>query len=65
MPNKQQYEWNRAALLPPVGCPLVIYIDGQIYQAERTNHLTDKAGQMEYQLGGGQVIRGRFEWSYP
>ena len=65
MKNAQAYEWNRAALLPPVGCPLVIYIDGQIYHAERTNHLTDKAGQMDYQLSGGHVIRGRFEWSYP
>ena len=65
MTNNQTYEWNRAALLPPVGCPLVILVDGASLRAERTNHLTDKAGQMDYALAGGQVIRGRFEWSYP
>ena len=65
MKNAQAYEWNRAALLPPVGCPLVIQIDGAAVHAERTNHLTDKTGQMDYKLSGGQVIRGRYEWSYP
>lgn len=65
MKNAQAYEWNRAALLPPVGCPLVVYIDGQTYRAERTNHLTDKTGQMEYRLASGDIISGRFSWTYP
>jgi len=65
MTNAQDYEWNRAALLPPVGCPLVIKVAGHVLRAERTNHLTDKSGQMEYVLMAGQLITGRFEWSYP
>ena len=65
MSNDQAYEWNRAALLPPVGCPLVIKIDGAVVHAERTNHLTDKTGQMEYRLATGDIISGRFMWSYP
>ena len=59
------YEWVPPEHLPPVGCPLVICVDGVVLRAERISHLADKAGQMDYDLAGGQVIRGRFEWSYP
>lgn len=65
MKNKQAYEWNRAALLPPVGCPLVIKVAGHVLRAERTSHLSDKSGLMDYKLSDGKVIQGRFEWSYP
>lgn len=65
----QKYEWNKPERLPPVGCPLVINL-GQEYgndtaHAERTSHLHDKAGQMDYRLSTGEIIRGRFDWSYP
>jgi hypothetical protein len=65
MKNEQQYEFNRSALLPPVGCPLVIKVAGHVLRAERTIHMADKSGQMEYVLKAGQLITGRFEWSYP
>ena len=60
-----QYEWNSAERLPPVGCPLVINLGAGIAHVERISHLQDKAGDMDYRLSTGEVIRGRFEWSYP
>ena len=59
------YEWNRAELLPPVDCPLVICVDGATVAAKRISHLSDRGGEMDYQTSAGQVLRGRFAWSYP
>lgn len=64
--NAQEYEWNPPERLPPVGCPLVIRVGNSALRCERTGHLQDKAGEMEYRsLATGQLWRGRFMWSYP
>lgn len=60
-----EYEWNGAERLPPVGCPLVININGLAVKATRVSHLSDRSGQMDYRLVAGDVIRGRYQWSYP
>ena len=59
--------WNNPGMLPPVNCPLVIRLDtGSIRHVERTTHLTEKNGDMEYRERlSGLVYRGRFAWSYP
>lgn len=65
----QDYQWNRPELLPPVGCPLVLNLDPEydwdIAHGERVNWLRDKNGDMDYRLLSGEVIRGRYLWSYP
>jgi len=64
--------WNNPGMLPPVGCPLVIRVGQRpgpaiILKVERTRHLVDRNGQMEYRSlrVPGAVYHGRFEWTYP
>lgn len=61
--------WNRPEVLPRVGCPLAINLgaeyDHDIAYGERISHLRSKDGVMDYHLSTGQVVRGRFEWTYP
>ena len=57
---------NPPELLPPVGCPLLIQVEGaRIVRASRTSHIADKSRQMEYLMEDGEVLRGRFWWTYP
>jgi len=57
--------WNSPDVLPPVGCPIVLRIGCAVVQAERTAHIERRDREMTYQLPGGQVLTGRYEWSYP
>lgn len=58
--------WNPPERLPPVGCPLLIQIPyGRIERAVRTGYLENRSQQMEYELESGEVVRGRFLWTYP
>jgi len=61
----EAYQWNAPEHLPPVRCPLVLNINGDIAYGERISHLSDRRGLMEYELSTGQIITGRFPWSYP
>lgn len=68
-PEPHAYTWNKPERLPPVGCPLVLNL-GQAYDwdiafGERISHLRSRSDVMDYQLSTGQIVRGRFEWSYP
>jgi len=60
---------NSADQLPPVDCPLVILVHwrglDRLKRATRTSYLSQRDGQMEYQLSTGEVIVGRFQWTYP
>lgn len=61
-----EYEWNPPERLPPVGCPLVIRLDDHVTMwVERTSHIADRAGQMEYRARNGMLLTGRYFWSYP
>jgi hypothetical protein len=64
-----QYEWNPPERLPPVGCPLVLDLgaeyDYDIAYGERISHLRNRDGEMDYLVSTGQVLTGRFAWSYP
>lgn len=63
------YEWVSPEHLPPVGCPLVLNLgheyDFDVAHAERISWLREKNGHMDYRLSTGEVISGRYEWSYP
>lgn len=67
--ERESYWWNAPEVLPPVGCPLVLNLgpeyDWDIAHGERVSHLSDRGGVMDYRLSTGQVVRGRFAWSYP
>lgn len=56
---------NPASLLPPVGCPLLLHVDGQLVKATRTSFVESKADELTYQTTEGDLIRGRFPWTYP
>lgn len=56
---------NPPEMLPPVGCPLVIYIGGEYRTAERTAYLDDRSRDMTYKLLDGSLLIGRYPWTYP
>ena len=55
---------NHPDQLPPVECPLLIQVDGELIPAERTCHVETRDRQMIYATEKGEVI-GRFYWTYP
>lgn len=58
---------NDPTKLPPVGCNLIIKVGDQQIKVARTSHVTDKYGSLlEYRTADtGELIVGRFWWSYP
>ena len=56
---------NPADQLPPVGCPLLMEVDGELVRAERTAFIASRERAMVYQLEDGLQIEGRFPWTYP
>lgn len=56
---------NPADQLPPVNCPLLIQVDGELLQAERTSFIASRDRAMVYRLNDGREIEGRFPWTYP
>lgn len=58
-------QWNPPERLAPVGCWLVILVDGKPTHAERTGFIEYKNREMSYRLESGEVINGRFKWTTP
>ncbi|MCQ4311741.1 hypothetical protein NAV33_07505 [Pseudomonas stutzeri] len=56
---------NPADQLPPVACPLLIHVEGELIRAERTAFIASRERAMVYQLEDGRRIEGRFPWTYP
>lgn len=56
---------NHASHLPPVNCPLLIQVDGELLQAHRTVFVSSRADTLVYRLHNGREIEGRFPWTYP
>lgn len=57
---------NAAEHLPPVDCPLLILLDGRLVRATRTGFVASRGAQLEYRLEpGGQLLHGRYCWTYP
>lgn len=64
------YEFNSPDRLPPVDCPLVLWIPpGLLVRAERTGFIESKDRHMEYRVMGWEgepvLITGRYAWTYP
>lgn len=58
-------QWNPPERLAPVGCWLVILVEGKPRYAERTSYIESKSRDMEYLLDNGMMITGRFKWTTP
>ncbi|MNE64239.1 hypothetical protein D3C80_1596430 [compost metagenome] len=56
---------NARTILPPVDCPLIILVDGELVEATRPTFVQDRGDDLTYHLADGTVLTGRFEWSYP
>lgn len=60
---------NPASTLPPVDCPLLIQVCGQLLRAKRVNFVESKDHALDYLVdlpyGSQEVISGRYEWTYP
>lgn len=56
---------NPADRLPPVACPLMIEVDGNLVKAERTEFVQHRGQDMVYRLADGSTLLGRFRWTYP
>lgn len=64
--GRHKYEFNSPSRLPPVGCKLVIKVGDSEMIAERTGYIASREDAMEYKLDAtGEVILGRFYWTYP
>ena len=55
---------NPADHLPPVGCAILIQVDGELVRAERTSFIQSRDRQMVYKTPNGEIA-GRFMWTYP
>lgn len=56
---------NAAGHLPPVDCPLLLEVNGELVRGQRTGFLHNKDREMVYELESGETITGRFPWTYP
>lgn len=56
---------NNPAWLPPVGCSLLVMLDGVLTRAVRTSYIERKTDNIEYKLEDGTIILDRLEWTYP
>ena len=59
------YRANSPDLLPPVGCPLLLSVGGYLVRAERMSHISSRKDRMDYLTSTGEIISGRFAWTYP
>ncbi len=64
LPSEVELHLNPASQLPPVDCPLLISVQGQLLRASRPTFAERKGDDLEYELTGGGMITGRFPWTY-
>lgn len=57
---------NSPSRLPPVGCVLLVMLDGVLCRAVRTGYIENKTDLIEYKIEStGEIIKGLLEWTYP
>lgn len=56
---------NPDSLLPPVGCWLLIEVNGELIKAKRTGYVKTKLDPLEYITETGDILTGHFRWTYP
>lgn len=57
--------FNSPERFPPVDCPLLILVRGQVVAVSRRSYLKNRNDQIEYFTSTGRCIVGRFAWTYP
>jgi hypothetical protein len=57
-------DMNTPSRLPPVGCTILIMIEDSLTRAVRTGYIESKTDLIEYQVEGGDKVKGLFEWAY-
>ncbi len=62
--KRDDHKLNSSDTLPPVGCNLVIIVDGHKVTAYRTGYIANRGDMLEYRLTDGSLIGGRFSWRY-
>lgn len=55
---------NHESILPPVDCPLVILVDGELVKAIRPTYVEEKGDSLTYVLSDGSTLEGRYAWTY-
>jgi len=63
--HEESHHLNPPSDLPPVDCPILIQLDGDLVRATRPAFVARKGDDMQYQLEDGRIITGRFPWTYP
>lgn len=56
---------NRPEQLAPVGCWLLLDVNGKLVYGRRTSYVEKRNRQLEYELQDGTFINGRFPWTAP
>jgi len=57
---------NSPSILPPVGCSLLVMLDGVLTRAVRTSYIERKTDLIEYKIEStDELILGLLEWTYP
>lgn len=62
---KTEIHLNPPDRLAPVGCPLMVEVEGKLVRAIRTGYIESRDRLMEYLTCSGEKILGRFRWTYP
>lgn len=52
---------NSPSVLPPVGCTLLVMLDGVLIRAVRTSYIERKTDNIEYKLEDGTIILDRLK----
>jgi len=61
----EELKWMPASMLPPVQCPLLINVNGSIFEAHRETWVVGKDSVLTFVLKNGFKLEGRFPWTYP
>lgn len=61
----KHYSFVSETVLPPVETPLIILREGEVIRVERDGYIADKSDDMRYLTPTGEIIIGRFPWTYP
>ena len=56
---------NPASQTPPVDCPLLIEVDGQLLRVIRYEWARSHSDVLYFYLLDGGMITGRYRWTHP
>ena len=65
MENAPNIHLNPASQTPPVDCPLLIEVDGQLVRVIRRQWARSHNAPLAFYRPDGVLIMGRYRWTYP